>query len=75
MPHFRQTEVDGTIYHYKVGRQGTFVRGLGTFANSKIGYCVDVSMDKFAVSPRAVRVAIRARLKEQHVDDLHMQPA
>jgi hypothetical protein len=53
---------------YSVGRRETFVRGLGTFANSKIGHCVDTSMDKFAVSPRAVRVAIRAKLKEHHVD-------
>ncbi len=72
MPHFRTTIIDDKTYEYKVGRHATFVRGLGSFANSAIGYCVDTSMDKFAVSPRAVRVAIRAALEK---NDLHRPKA
>ena len=63
MSHFRKVQVDGKVYEYKVGRHGTWGRGIAYFTNSIIGYCHDVSMDKFSVSPRAVRIAIRKHLR------------
>lgn len=64
MAHFRTVEVQGKIYEYKVGKYGTFVKGVGSFVNSAIGYCHDVSMDKYSVSPRAVRIAIQKHLEK-----------
>ena len=72
MPHFRTVTVDDREYQYMVGPQATFVRGVGTF--SHFGYCVDCSMDKFAVSPRAVRAAIRRHLFQAEVRRLEAGP-
>lgn len=65
MPHFRKVVVSGETYEYKVGRTGTFIKGVGHFSHEAIGYCHDRSMDVFSVSPRAVRVAIRKHLNEK----------
>lgn len=58
MAHFRVVTVAGKEYQYKVGRHATFIKDVGYFSHQDIGYCVDVSMDVFKVSPQAIRRAI-----------------
>lgn len=65
MSHFRKIKIQEKIFEYKVGKHQTFVRGVGIFQNCKIGYCHDVSMDKFSVSPRAVKIAITEKLQQK----------
>lgn len=62
MSHFRKILVHGVQYEYKVGKRGTYVKNIGVFSHQEIGYCHDVSMDKFSVSPKAVSAAIQKHL-------------
>jgi hypothetical protein len=58
MSHFRKINVGGKDYEYKVGKQATFVKGVGEFQHCKFAFCVDVSMDVWKVTPKRVRKMI-----------------
>lgn len=45
-------------FEYTVGRYSTHIKKIGDFSNAVIGNCVDVSMDKYEVTPADVRRAI-----------------
>ena len=66
MAHYRKIEVNGNTYEYAVGTQATFIKGIGSFSHRQIGFCVDVSMDKYRVTPGMVRGAIEKFLAEKN---------
>ena len=66
MAHYRKIEVNGMTYEYAVGTQATFIKGVGSFSHRQIGFCVDVSMDKYCVTPSMVRGAIEKFLAEKN---------
>jgi hypothetical protein len=57
--------VDGKEYAYVIGRRLTKVDGVGSKSNSDIGDCVDVSMDKYRVTPKDVANFIRSETYAQ----------